>query len=580
MTKSTRNISGLKSPCSHHRKYLLGNHLFTNTICLIVVILLAGCTVSSATITSIPATQSVNPPTQISFQSLKTPTIEISQPPYTIWVDPKLPSKLLEIVKGLNVLEITLKSENSQFLIIPTTENIFGYWIYVVVVPFSSPLESFQTEDFLNLWRFGKPDETELYLSSETIKSLSILWGDPKKENIIIAEEENLLSELWNKSNSIAVIPFERIEPRLKILTLDNMNPLENEFSPSAYPLALPLSIINNSNVNISDQLPVFTNFSRDKLTSVALTGVTAMVRDTASIMEEKGVRYPAKDILSILVNADITHISNEVPFAEDCPSPDPNQPSLFFCSKDDYIQLLEAVGTDIVELSGDHFGDWGPEAMLHSLDLYHQRNWLTYGGGETLQAGLDPVYIEHNGNQIAFIGCNGKVHDIYATATEDNPGASRCDFEWMLPEITRLSDEGHLVIATMQHEEVDSFNSIAIQQYDFRRLADAGATIVSGSQAHHPQAVEFRESSFIHYGLGNLFFDQWYLATHNPTEHENKDKAFIDIHYFYDGSYINTRLIPIQFLDNARSRPMTSEEASDFLAELHRASVWNLSPE
>jgi len=149
-----------------------------------------------------------------------------------------------------------------------------------------------------------------------------------------------------------------------------------------------------------------------------------------------------------------------------------------------------------------------------------------------------------------------------------------------MLPEITRLKAEGYLVIATIQHEEVDMFKSIAIQQYDFRRLADAGATIVSGSQAHHPQAVEFYGSSFIHYGLGNLFFDQWYLATRNPTEHENKDKAFIDIHYFYDGFYINTRLIPIQFIDNARSRPMTSEEAADFLNELHRASVWNIPTE
>ena len=172
----------------------------------------------------------------------------------------------LKMVNGRNILEITLKSENSQFSIIPTNENIFGYWVYVVVAPFSSPLESFQTEDLLNLWRFGKPDEIELYLSSETIKSLSILWGDPNTENIINVEEENLLSELWDNSNSIAIIPFERIEPRLKILTLDNMNPLEHEFSPSAYSLALPLSIIINSNVNISDQLHDFTNFSSDNL--------------------------------------------------------------------------------------------------------------------------------------------------------------------------------------------------------------------------------------------------------------------------------------------------------------------------
>jgi poly-gamma-glutamate synthesis protein (capsule biosynthesis protein) len=293
--------------------------------------------------------------------------------------------------------------------------------------------------------------------------------------------------------------------------------------------------------------------------------------------MEDNGILYPSLDIGPLLSNVDITHISNEVPFAEDCPSPDSNLESLYFCSKDEYIQLLEAVGTDIVELSGDHFGDWGPEAMLHSLDLYHQRDWLTYGGGENLQAGLDPVFIEHNGNHFAFIGCNGKAHDKYATASETSPGASRCDFDWMMEEISKLSNLGFLVIATMQHEEVDSFYPIAIQKYDFRRLADSGATIVSGSQAHHPQAVEFTNSSFIHYGLGNLFFDQWYLARYNPSEHINKDKSFIDIHYFYEGSYINSRLIPLQFIDNARPRLMTPEEKIVFFDQVYDSSIWNI---
>jgi poly-gamma-glutamate capsule biosynthesis protein CapA/YwtB (metallophosphatase superfamily) len=33
---------------------------------------------------------------------------------------------------------------------------------------------------------------------------------------------------------------------------------------------------------------------------------------------------------------------------------------------------------------------------------------------------------------------------------------------------------------------------------------------IVSGSQAHQPHGFEFYNGSLIHYGLGNLFFDQY----------------------------------------------------------------------
>jgi poly-gamma-glutamate synthesis protein (capsule biosynthesis protein) len=115
------------------------------------------------------------------------------------------------------------------------------------------------------------------------------------------------------------------------------------------------------------------------------MTGVTALVRGTAYIMEASGYTYPAIDIGDILRDADILHISNEIPFAETCPKPFSNKANdtkLIFCSKPEYIQLLEAVGTDVVELTGDHFGDWGPEAMVSTLEMYEDRNWQYYGGG------------------------------------------------------------------------------------------------------------------------------------------------------------------------------------------------------
>ncbi len=39
-----------------------------------------------------------------------------------------------------------------------------------------------------------------------------------------------------------------------------------------------------------------------------------------------------------------------------------------------------------------------------------------------------------------------------------------------------------------------------------FEQVADDGAVIVSGSQAHAPLEMEFYKGTFIHYGLGNLF--------------------------------------------------------------------------
>ena len=183
------------------------------------------------------------------------------------------------------------------------------------------------------------------------------------------------------------------------------------------------------------------------------------------------------------------------------------------------------------------------------------------------LADGRKAVLFENNGNRIAFIGCNGKGGS-FAQASETNPGAVACDLEWMAQEISRLKQEGYLVIGTFQHHEYYTYVAQPDQQQDFRRVAEAGAAIVSGSQAHQPQGMEFLNGSFIHYGLGNLFFDQYDLC---PACRQ----GFIDRHVFYDGRYISTELLPIQFIDYARSRPMTVEESSGLLQTLFSASGW-----
>jgi len=174
--------------------------------------------------------------------------------------------------------------------------------------------------------------------------------------------------------------------------------------------------------------------------------------------------------------------------------------------------------------------------------------------------------------NQIAFIGCNAK--DIgYALASATNPGAVHCDWDYLDLEIPSIVKKGYLPIMTFSHIEYYSYETIPALVTDFHRAADDGAVIISGSQAHQPQAMEFYKNSFLHYGLGNLFFDQYYegFATR---------QAFIDRHVFYDDKYINTELFTIMFINNAQSRFMTAEERSDLLNTVFRASGWqNINP-
>jgi len=454
-----------------------------------------------------------------------------------------------------------------------------GTWTYVLVSPFPSLADSITSQELRSFWKGESPGLYQgkpLHISEPTMRVLSTQWGKPAPDSVEVLPSRQLIDTLWRDVNSWAILPFQKLDPRWKVIEVDHINPVDKDYQPGTYLLSFMIGVSGPEKefAPFLKQNAPLQNRQPERLTQVVMTGVTAMVRDTASIMEEKGIRYPGQQIGDVLRAADITHISNEVPFAEDCPSPGEDQAGYYFCSKDNYIDLLDFVGTDIVELSGDHFGDWGEEAMYHTLDLYEEKGWLTYGGGRTYADGLQPIKITHNGNQIAFIGCNAKAGDKYATASETTPGASSCDFSYMSEQIQNLAEQGYLTIATMQHDEVYQYEANYLQQRDFRNLAESGAVIVSGSQAHQPQAMEFHEDSFIHYGLGNLFFDQHYLAQ-RVTKYRHADEAFIDRHTFYNNRHINTELIPIKFIDNAQSRLMTFQERQRLLESIIKASHW-----
>ncbi len=363
-------------------------------------------------------------------------------------------------------------------------------------------------------------------------------------------------------------MPFEALEPRWKVILVDGQSPVRKEFDPALYGLTVYFHLTGDPALakELLPRLPAG-NRRADRLTTVIIPGVTALVRGTASLMEGQGMTYPARDIGDWLRDADILHISNEVPFAENCPQPF-NWEGLAFCSQTEYIQLLEYIGADVIELTGDHFKDWGPEAMLYTLKLYKERGWKYYGGGANAEEASQPALFEHNGNRIAFIGCNAK-EEGYASASTTSPGAIHCNFEQMTQSVQKLVKEGYQPIVTFQHLEYYSYQAHPILQEDFHKMAQAGAVIVSGSQAHQPHAFEFFNGSFLHYGLGNLFFDQ-------TNQGEPPRTAFIDRHVFYVGKHISTELLTIYFVDYARSRPMTIEERQALLKNVFEASGWD----
>jgi hypothetical protein len=493
--------------------------------------------------------------------------------PPSLWIAPALPSSFLSAFAPPQGWQIASKPEDAEIRIDVGNDHPVSTWMYALATPFPTVADGVSGQDLRSAWSgqvSGPFGGRQLLMDQNTLDVFSALWGVPAPGATHAVPADQLADYAWANRPAWAIVPWESLQPRWKVLEVDGQSPMRNAFDPSAYPLAVPISF--SGDLNLVDQaaanssLPA-TNRDPSKLTTLILSGVTALVRATAWTMEQKGLLYPAQDIGDLLRSADLTHVSNEIPFAQNCPPPKPAPGMYPFCSDPRYIALLETIGVDIVEMTGNHVRDWGSNALLFTMDLYTQRGWSFYASGKNLEAARNPVLLERNGNRLAFLGCNKPGYNG-EWATDALPGAAPCDFDYFRTELTHLRTDGYLPIMTFQYFEYSQYPPTPEQARDFHAMADAGAVIVSGSQAHHPQSFDFAGRSLIHYGLGNLFFDQY-------SEEDATRNAFIDRHVFYDGRYLGVDLITITFIDYARPRLMTPEERADFLKTVFSESGW-----
>jgi poly-gamma-glutamate synthesis protein (capsule biosynthesis protein) len=512
----------------------------------------------ASTTTLTPPTPSPLPPTETN-----------SPPPLPVlWIADYVPPTIAAHVKnelGDQVQYTEDKSAANLQLEIGSAAVPVAELVYVLVAPFPTIYDGVSLIEIQAIWE-GTAITPKLLMDGDTYDVFAQLWGEAHSGTVEIVSSENLVQNTWEQQPSWAILPFEQLDPRWKVLQIDGTSPIQKDFESNEYALTVRFGLSADPGVTIHPLV----NRDPAKFTDIMLTGVTALVRGTALTMERKGIIYPGEDIAPYTTAVDFMHVNNEIPFTPDCLFPDLYPELLVFCSDVRYLELLNYIGTDFVEVSGDHFGDHGSEGTLFTLDLYDEIGLPYYGGGRDLEDGRRAHTIEHNGNKIAILGCNAKGSNYYAPADENTPGAVPCDFDWMETEVSRLKSEGYLVIVTLQHIEYYSYEAQPDLVRDFGRMADAGAVIVSGSQSHQAHGFAFQNGALIHYGLGNLFFDQYLFC-----EEAACDYGFMDRHIFYDGQHISTELIPIRFIDMARPRPMTSDEKAWFLDWIFEASGW-----
>jgi poly-gamma-glutamate synthesis protein (capsule biosynthesis protein) len=531
------------------------------------------------------------PPTPSPFPLLPrpTPTPETVTGPVTVGISPSVPEEwtapllallnaTAELQTAAGPLPLTVLDQpdnaQAQVTLLPAYEASYplANRVLAATAPFASIPDDVTYADLWQRWR--DPSAGPLFVTDEAARWLVGIWG-ARAIGIETVSAEEMAARLESTPDSLGIVAFEQLNPLLKALTVDGVNVLSNRFQPHTYPLAITLSVEGAGSSLLApllaDAVQPSTNRDAAKLTQLIMTGVTAMSRVTALRMDQKGYDYPAQVISDVFSAADITHISNEVPFLDDCVA-NPTENNLILCSDTDYWAALEAMGTDIVGLSGNHVNDFGREGARRSLQWYRDNEIPIYGSGMNVDEACAPLMWEHNGNTFAFIAALA-FDPPGAWATTDQPGA--CYFydnkDLILQMVRQLSAQVDVVAVELQHQETYEPYPIPLQVAEFRELRDAGADIVTGVMSHVPQAQEpygpqdVGGNGMITYGLGNLFFDQmwsWQTRTELAARHT-----------LYDGKLINTELLTMVLEDFAQPRWATPEERADILGRIFAAA-------
>ena len=364
-------------------------------------------------------------------------------------------------------------------------------------------------------------------------------------ENIARVSTESLRNTLWQSRNLYTLLPLSEITLDYRILLVDEM-PILDQLA--TYPFTGDVS----------------------QLTRFTLSGVTALTRNTRVALDENGIDWAVEAIQPYVMSSDFFHMSNEVSFVETCPQLNGTLlgGSSSFCSNPQHFDLFNLLDVDVIELTGNHNNDYGYSAYEQTLEFYRNNQIATVGGGSTIDEARIPYIVNHNGNTIALIACNASG-PYYALANQDasmlggiRGGATDCDMDWLSATLPALSQEVDVLIVSVQYVEVEDYLPLEAQQIDFRQIANLGADVVIGSQAHKPQTFEFYptrrgETAFIHYGLGNLFFDQPFWGN---------QRFFLDTLYIYDGQLRGIELFTGIIDDLARPRLMTADDRHNFM--------------
>jgi poly-gamma-glutamate capsule biosynthesis protein CapA/YwtB (metallophosphatase superfamily) len=226
----------------------------------------------------------------------------------------------------------------------------------------------------------------------------------------------------------------------------------------------------------------------------------------------------------------------------------------------------IKNAGFHVTSLAGNHCGDFGPEALLDTIDLLTNLGLRVVGVGKNIEEARKPVIIEKNGTRIAFLayctilpygywaeenkpGCAPmRGLTFYEQIEHDQPGTPCLihsaplpqDLRDMQRDIAKVKQEVDVVIVS--HHWGLHFIPAKIADYQIEvghATLDAGADLVLGHHAHILKGIEVYNNKVIFHSMGNFAFDV-YITKKIWESPRFKELTTLNPSWKYDPEYPN----------------------------------------
>jgi poly-gamma-glutamate synthesis protein (capsule biosynthesis protein) len=214
--------------------------------------------------------------------------------------------------------------------------------------------------------------------------------------------------------------------------------------------------------------------------------------------------------------------------------------------------------GFDVVSVASNHAMDWGPDALLDTIEVLRGRGMHVVGAGRNLEEARAPAIVESKGVRVAFLAYCSILHEGYEAgaatpgvaplrvhteyrAFDYQPGVPpevltvphEEDFGAMLNDIRQARARADVVVVSLHWGIHYIPRMIAGYQPVVARAAfEAGADVIFGHHAHTPKAIGVHDGKVCFYSLSNFIMSSTEKSPEKARVFEQRYGVTLDPEY------------------------------------------------